>query len=1067
MTANFSFLTATTATTAKTKTIPLSLTEAANAAENSFPVGPAICTLASRRALEIGVRHIFATENIPSSEYDTLSDCIHNRDFRSLTGNALFTKINYIRKTANNAAHTGDAITPAQAITALANLHAFFVFLAERSGNKTHVPSFSPALIPGNKNPETYTEYETRRAYIDTMLLDAGWEPGKNWINEYEITAMPNKSNCGFADYVLFDTDGKPLAVIEAKKTSIDISKGRQQAVLYADNLEERFGQRPILFLSNGYETKIWDDLHYPERLVSGIYSLRDLQKEFNKNRIKHPLKGIIPDPKITDRYYQIQAVQSVCETIDEKNQRKALLVMATGSGKTRTVISIVDVLTQNNWAKNVLFLTDRTALIIQAKRSFSANLPDLSLCNLVEDKTQANARIIFSTYQTIANAIDDAKTDEGKRLYTPGHFDLIIIDEAHRSIYNKYRDIFSYFDALLIGLTATPKDEIDRNTYQLFNLPSGIPTFGYELSQAVADGYLVPYQTVITNLKYLQNGITYADLSDEEQAQYEDTFTDTDGNLPETIQSSAINTWVFNKDTIRKALHILMNEGIKIESESKIGKTIIFAKSHAHAEKILEVWNEQYPHYPSHYCRIIDNYTNYAQSLIDDLSTPDKFPQIAVSVDMLDTGIDIPEILNLVFFKKVLSKGKFWQMIGRGTRTCKGLIDGNDKTCFSIFDFCSNFAFFNVNANGVSGKFTLPVQSRLFAIRLEIIRALQNIDYQTPELTTFRQQLVTELTEKVNQLNRDNFAVKQHLASVDKFKTPDAFTSLNELDMYEITEHIVPLITPEADEITAVTFDELIYHIECATLTNKPWRKAKRELMKKADRLSNFANIPEIKEKSLLIRKIRDGSYLDDADIHDFEQIRTELRDLMKYLKGDKKIIYTIDLDDEILVHEKTTPYLTGNELRNYRERVEEYLIRHQDTPTIRKLKTNNAIIQTDLDELAHILWEELGSKDEYANEAGDLALGEFIRSIAGIEKDAVNTAFSEYISSANLDFRQIDFVKKIIDYIAINGLMKDKGVLMESPFTDAGSISEIFDMTDIITIRNIIDGINKNAVA
>ncbi|MDD4127536.1 MAG: DEAD/DEAH box helicase family protein, partial [Methanomicrobium sp.] len=1030
---------------------------------------------ASRRALEISVKYIFDTEKELKAELKdeygpeskNLADLIHNTRFRTLTGNALFQKINYIRKTANNAAHTSDAITDAQSATALSNLHDFLAFLTERHGYKEEIPRFSQALIPGNKNPKEYTEYETRRAYIDTMLLDAGWEPGKNWINEYEITKMPNKSGFGFADYVLFDTDGKPLAVIEAKKTTVDIGAGRHQAVLYADNLEKRFGQRPIIFLSNGYETKIWDDLHYPERKISGIYSLRDLQKEFNKNRRKLPLKDINTDPDIAGRYYQIQAIKAVCEALDENNQRKALLVMATGSGKTRTIISLADVLTKNNWVKNILFLADRTALVRQAKRSFNALLPDVSLCNLTEDKNSANARVVFSTYQTIANAIDEAKTEEGKRLYTPGHFDLIVIDEAHRSIYNKYKDIFTYFDAFLIGLTATPKDEIDRNTYQIFNLPSGIPTYGYELSTAVKDGYLVNYQTVITSLKFLSNGITYADLNDEQKALYEETFTDTDGNLPETIESAALNNWVFNKDTIRKVLNILMTEGLKIESESKIGKTIIFAKNHKHAEKILEVWGEQYPNYPSHYCKIIDNYTNYAQSLIDDFSEPEKFPQIAISVDMLDTGIDIPEILNLVFFKKVLSKGKFWQMIGRGTRTCEGLIDGHDKECFYIFDFCGNFEFFSINQNGIIAKALLPVQSRIFSLVLNILKALSEIDCQTEELIRFREKLVSKLTEKVNSLNRDNFAVKQHLAYIDRFRTKEAFNSLKDLDIYEINEHIVPLITPDDDEITAVTFDELMYHIELAYLTKKSWNKAKKELKTRVNRLSNFSTIPEIKEKSPLIQKIRRGSYIEDAELKDFEHIRTELRNLMKYLKGDKKTIYTTDFEDEILVHDIKAPYTTGGELANYRQRVEEYLSSHQNEPAIQKLKTNSPITKKDMKDLARILWTEIGSHDEYKNEAKQLSLGEFVRSITGIEKEAVNNAFSEYINSENLNSRQIDFVKKIIDYISKNGIMKDSSVLMESPFTDAGSISEIFDMNEIITIRKIIATINKNAVA
>ncbi|MDY3203199.1 MAG: DEAD/DEAH box helicase family protein, partial [Methanocorpusculum sp.] len=319
------------------------------------------------------------------------------------------------------------------------------------------------------------------------------------------------------ADYVLFGDDGRPLAIIEAKKTCKDPAVGRQQAKLYADLLEQKFGKRPVIFLTNGFETRIWNDTKYPERKVSGIYAKRDLEKEFAKLAFRTSLENIQINTSISGRYYQIEAIKAVCRAFDTENRRKALLVMATGSGKTRTVISLVDILIRHGWAKNILFLADRNLLVTQAKRSFNALLPDLSLTNLSEEKDSLNARAVFSTYQTMINAIDDIKDENGGRLFTCGHFDLIIIDEAHRSIYNKYKDIFSYFDAHLIGLTATPKDEVDKNTYDTFELESGVPTYGYDLSEAVSDGYLVDFVTIETKLKFIEEGIIYDDLTDEE----------------------------------------------------------------------------------------------------------------------------------------------------------------------------------------------------------------------------------------------------------------------------------------------------------------------------------------------------------------------------------------------------------------------------------------------------------------------------------------------------------------------------------------------------------------------
>ena len=668
--------------------------DAAVATEKVLPISPALCATACRRALEFAVKWVYSVDGSLRKPYeDKLVTLISTEDFRDLLPTGMMAKLDYLRKVGNNATHNSKGVSRDQAVLALENLHSFMDFIAYCYSTDYTETSFDKSLLEAKGDfrtkalpaveevsfqalleenfpkrgkltakraeqlkrgytvrPMDLTEAETRKAYIDVMLQDAGWERGTNWVDEYPIDEMPNKSGKGAADYVLLGDNGLPLAVIEAKRTSVNVEKGRQQAVLYADFLEKKQGQRPVIFMTNGYETRIWNDQYYPERPVSGIYSKRDLEKEFNKMKDRASLKAVRVNDVISNRHYQKEAIQSVCDSFDQRNRRKALLVMATGSGKTRTVISLVDVLIRHGWVKNLLFLADRNALVTQAKRAFHNLLPTLSLCNLTEGKEEASARGVFSTYQTMMNCIDTTRDEQDQRLFTPGHFDLIIVDEAHRSIYNKYKDIFTYFDALLVGLTATPKDEIDKNTYDIFDLESGVPTYGYELSQAVEGKFLVNFRSIETELKFMTEGISYDDLSSEEKEEYENTFTDEDGNIPEAIEPSALNQWIFNKDTIKKALNTLMTHGQRVEFGEKIGKTIIFAKNHNHAEKILEVWNQEYPNYPPHYAMVIDNYINYAQSLIDDFSDKNKMPQIAISVDMLDTGIDVPEILNLVF---------------------------------------------------------------------------------------------------------------------------------------------------------------------------------------------------------------------------------------------------------------------------------------------------------------------------------------------------------------------------------------------------------------------------------
>lgn len=907
------------------------------------------------------------------------------------------------------------------------------------------------------------SEYKTRKLLIDRMLRDAGWMEGKNWFNEYEISGMPNKSEAGFADYVLRGEDGRILAVIEAKRTCVDVAKGRQQAKLYADLIEQRQGIRPVVFLTNGFDTRIVDN-QYPERKVAAIYSRRDLEKWFNLHGRRASLQNVPVDTAIAGRYYQIAAVKAVCDSFGQKNRRKALLVMATGSGKTRTVIALVKTLLEQGWVKNVLFLADRNSLVTQAKRSFVNLLPDFSVTNLCEEKDNYAAHGVFSTYQTMMNCIDTVRDEEG-RLFSCGHFDLMICDEAHRSIYNKYRDIFTYFDAPLVGLTATPKDDIDKNTYAIFELESGVPTYGYELAQAVKDGFLVDFLSVETRLKFIQQGIVYDELSDEDKAAYEDTFEDENGEFPESIESSALNEWIFNEDTVREVLHVLMTHGLKIDYGNKIGKTIIFAKNHTHAEKILEVFGKEYPHLVG-YAKVIDNYMTYAQSAIDEFSDPKKMPQIAISVDMLDTGIDVPEVLNLVFFKKVMSKAKFWQMIGRGTRLCPELIDGADKSKFYIFDFCGNFEFFRMN-KGLATPNVAALSGTIFLLKAQIAFKLQDIACQTPDLIAFRKCLVEDMLAKARELNRDNFAVRQHLKYVELYSSPDSYQALTYEDTLRMNEELVPLIEPDQDDARALRFDALMYGIELAYLAGKEYSRARRDLVKKVAAVAGIANIPEIAMRTELIEKILHTDYLDNAGINDFEHVRENLRNLIKYIPAEKNV-YDTNFDDEILSMEWKESELENDDLKNYKAKAEYYVRQHQDNVAIAKLKNNIPLSDTDLKLLEAILWGEIGTRQEYETEYGGKPLGEFVREIVGLDMNAAKTAFAEFLNGTNLDSRQIYFVNQIVEFIVHNGLMKDLSVLQETPFTDQGSLAEIFtDQTMWLNIQKIIQQVNANALA
>lgn len=1096
--------------------------EVAISAEKIILIDSQASIINCRRAMEFAVKWMYSVDEELEMPYqDNLQSLMNNEDFRDIVGPDIWKRMDYIRRCGNNAAHSNKKLGKDIAMLCLENLFIYLDFVAccysgnyeertfdrsvltERIEKAKESKKLADAtkeqlvreqeraaqqeldlkkLIKENaslkeelsarrqEQQQTYvpkpldlSEYKTRKLYIDVMLMDAGWIQGKGWMNEVELHGMPNKSEVGYADYVLYDDMHRPLALIEAKRTCVDVSKGRQQAKLYADLLEKQCGRRPVIFLTNGFETHIIDG-RYPERKCAAIYSKRDLEKWFNLLSMRTSLRHVVVDKNIAGRYYQEAAIKAVCSNMDEKNRRKALLVMATGSGKTRTVIALCDVLLKAGWIKNILFLADRNSLVTQAKRSFVNLLPNLSCTNLVEEKGNYNAHCVFSTYQTMMHCIDTVNDDDGK-LFTCGHFDLVICDEAHRSIYNKYRDIFTYFDAPLVGLTATPKDEIDKNTYEIFELENGVPTYGYDLAQAVKDGYLVDYVSVESKLKFIEEGIVYDELSEEDKEIYEDTFEDENGNIPEAIESSRLNTWIFNEDTIKQVLNVLMTEGLKIEYGQKIGKTIIFAKNHDHAEKIWEVFCKEYPHLPD-YAKVIDNYMTYAQSAIDEFSDPKKMPQIAISVDMLDTGIDVPQVLNLVFFKKVMSKAKFWQMIGRGTRLCPRLLDGEDKQKFYIFDFCGNFEFFRLNKGKASAS-EIALQGAIFNYKFEIIYKLQDIAYQEDRLIAYRKALVSQVSEQVRELPRDNFSVKQHLKYVELYSAESNYQSLTYEDTLLVREEVAPLILPGGEDASAARFDALMYRIELAYLIGKKDTRARSDLYKKVKGVAGVANIPEIQAQSEIINKILHTDYVDQAGIDEFEEIREKLRNLMKYIQTGT-IKYVTNFTDELLSIEWKESELENDELKNYKAKAEYYIRQHQDNIVIAKLKTNKPLTSTDVASLEEILWKEVGTKQDYENEIGTKPLGEFVREIVGLDMNAAKEAFSEYLTDTSLDSRQIYFVNQIVEYIIHNGMLTDFSVLQESPFTDQGSVAEIFsDMSLWMGIKKVIDTINANAAA
>ena len=709
------------------------------------------------------------------------------------------------------------------------------------------------------------SEAETRELFIDVLLREAGWDPDGENVREYKVQGMPTEKGSGYVDYVLWGDNGLPLAVVEAKRTRKSPMTGQRQAELYADCLEKMTGQRPIIYYSNGYQTWLWDDAFYPPRDVQGFAGKDELQLFVNRRNTRKDITKILLNRDIVERYYQEEGIRRVMERFQDDRARGSLLVMATGSGKTRVSIAAVDILMRANWVRRTLFLADRTVLVRQAKGAFAAHLPNASLVNLVSEKENAESRIVFSTYHTLMNQIDDTRQD-GIRRFGANTFDLIIIDEAHRSVYQKFKAIFDYFDSLLLGLTATPKADVDRNTYHLFDLEDHVPTYAYELDQAVADDYLVPPRPVSVPLKFQRQGIKYDELSEDEKDAFEATFFDEEtGQLPREIDAAALNEWLFNEDTADKVLAHLMEYGLKIEGGDKLGKTIIFAKNHDHAEFIARRFDQHYPHLAGKFCRVIDNRIKYAQSLIDDFYIPDKDPFIAVSVDMLDTGIDVPDVVNLVFFKRVRSKTKFWQMLGRGTRLRPELFGpGADKAFFYVFDYCENLEFFSANPQGAQAPpLQESVKQKVFKRRLQLAAELQTSEASDPASEQLRGALLDQMHAVVTRMNPDNFLVRPHRRYLETFTERTRWQHLTRGDQLDIAEHLSGLPAPDDDDEFARRFDLLILNLQLAILEKAPALERYQDQVKELARgLEEKRAIPAVNAELALILDLQSDDY-------------------------------------------------------------------------------------------------------------------------------------------------------------------------------------------------------------
>lgn len=1057
---------------------------------------PELSAISQRKALECGVKYFYATKYGSYSEKASLFSLIQDEAFSSYMDATLLSGIHLIRQVGNNAAHN-EPITKNEALNSLEALYYFTSELLKIFGIISSYPKFDRTMhgktvqTPTKtvedidktavevseeevkkidvkiddktafKSGADFTEYETRKVYIDNALREAGWKvsttngailPNTACV-EIKLDGMPNNQGFGFADYILFGDDNKPLAVVEAKKTSVDVIVGSQQAKLYADCIEAKWGVRPVIYYTNGYEITMVDGSGYPPRRVFGYYS----KDELHSLIVRRGLKQIVDtrvDKTISDRPFIQLAATAVCENFNKKH-RKSLIVMATGTGKTRCAISIVDLLQRANWAKHILFLADRNELVSQAKNAFKKHLPNSSICAVSEEKGEDrdfNARIVVSTYPTMLNLID-----KEKRAFGVGKFDLIILDECHRSVYNKYQAIIRYFDSLILGLTATPREQVDASTYELFELPKGEPTFNYGFEQAVQEGFLVDYVNFDSTPALLKTGLKYDDLSPEEKEHYEEVFADDEGNFPKEIDKKMFYKQIMNTGTIDAVIQTLMNDGLKIQSGEKLGKSIIFAYNHDHAKAIVDRFNILYPELGGQgFCKLVDYSVNYVSTLIGDFKNPAKEPTIAVSVDMLDTGVDVPEILNLVFFKKVFSLIKFWQMIGRGTRVCKDLYPFSpckdffetedytddtrqvykDKQGFYIFDCCENFPYFKENPKGRDGKASLNLTQRIYELKLDLIYELQRLSHQeNPEHKAYYDKWKGDAIKIVQHLNRNFVNVQYNLKYVDKYADEKAWDYIGVLDLKELKKQIVPLVDATSDGEKAKSFDLWVFKMELEELVGEnDYSRAIQVVTTICSVLLEMTTIPEIAAKKDYLKTVITNEFWQDITITKMEELRNQVRDLIKFLAPEHYAPITTNFVDK--VEPKRGEHLTP-QFKNYKQRVIDYLGDNIDAPVIQKIRNVIPLDSDDLKELERILWEELGSRDDYDHISEGNSVGVFVRKIVGLDREAVSKIFAEYLAMYNFNEAQEEFLHQIVTFVLQNGDIEVMNLINDEPFS------------------------------
>lgn len=1092
---------------------------------------PGSAVIKLRLFVEQVVAHIYECYRLPRPYSDNLNDLLNEDSFCAAVTPSIQNKLHILRKAGNRAAHR-EAPSVHDALVKLRDgfdVAAWVYFHLDR-GSKSSIPNYAPPAPPEAQNTTNqkerkeldtrlaaqeaqlqrlledleaerkkreaaerlvklsdeqlaqlrtdgqqaanvlhFNEQTTRWRLIDDQLVEAGWDVGPRGKNtdevrqEVQLFTMPTESGDGRADYVLYGDDGKPLAVIEAKRTAKDARVGAEQARIYAQCLEKETGQRPVAFYTNGVDIYLWDDAQgYTPRKVYGYYSKHSLEYLLHQRKNKVPLASVPANLTIANRMYQLEAIKRVGERFEDKF-RRALLVQATGTGKTRVAISLSELLMRAGWAKRILFLCDRRELRKQADKAFKEHLPGEPRVIIdAETSSARDKRIYLATYPAMMKCF---------RNFDVGFFDLIIADESHRSIYKKFRELFLYFDALQVGLTATPVKFIDRDTYKIFGCEHNVPTANYSYNEAVESKppWLTRFRVREFQSQFRKEGFKYSQMTDEQQNQLEDQD---DNATTVDYDPQALDRDVFNKDTTRLIWRSLMAEGLRDATGSHIGKTIVFARSHTHAVHLVEVFEELYPKFGGTFCRIIDNQEVRADQLIDDFKVKDREPFIAISVDMLDTGIDVPEIVNLVFAKAVKSYVKFWQMIGRGTRLCEDLFGvGKDKTEFLIFDHGRNFWFFDEVYKEKQPTAQKSLLQRLFEARITLAEAA--IDKMNDSVF---QSTVDLLAQDVRDAIASNsIEVRDHRIALEKLANREhlgVFDAAVKADLRQIAGPLMMWRDIRGEE-DAYRFDVLVTRLEEEVVKRSPGMiDLKAAVEAEVARL--LKNQTPVKAKAAAILAVESKEFWQEVTVPKLEEIRLELRGIMKYQAATRtsrvapRVYDVTDGDTEGVDY---TPKLEGLDWIEYRQRVEKVIRDHfANNPILQRIRAGKRVPDEDLETLVTLVLrvDDKANVKRLVQPEQKQSLLDVLRGLVGLDAEAVEAAFKDFVHKyPQMSAQQLRFLQMLKNHIVQNGGITIERLYdvpfttihaegIDGIFTESKQIDEILGILEAFQVRS-----------